>query len=255
MQFNWDNPRLSIGVWPQATGGQFLINCLSISCKIMPILGAVDIYRLLDLSNDTITKGYYDEKLEIMLRHRPGKLGPAWHQAGGFMTSCNWLDLRPGNHFDYSIQDPKGTNFIQSQWNEARLDYREYFNQFWRKTAIDVSHSNVGFFNKAHCLSEAVGIKALIPQSKIFTVAGYSKWQDRMKIKLEQETSYLEQDVKSDSFNNIFIFEVDSLMDDQDNFLSQMRKAWDYFDFGDNMHCMSALISYRQAYLKWHANK
>ena len=90
------------------------------------------------------------------------------------------------------------------------------------------------------------------PESNLYSTRSFLDW---WVVQLEQETSYLEQDVKSDSFNNIFIFEVDSLMDDQDNFLSQMRKAWDYFDFGDNMHCMPALISYRQAYLKWHANK
>ena len=239
--FNWNNRYLHAVLSPPYACGQWLINCLSHSKHLCPCVPTQSIEYILKQRIDSQTKHH------MLLSHLPNKdKDSGWHYASQFYDSIRWLNDHEGYGFNMEDGEEPGEFLFQ----KATSGMRDYINQYWRQHAKMVSHSGMGFLMKLHYGAEADGWLELIPQSKIFTVSNYDKWQDVFvkKSKTAVHTvAHWRQ--KKDYQIQGFVFDIDQMIRDEAYFSKTMQDAYEYIDLNDYNEVSDFLIEYRKAYL------
>jgi L-rhamnose mutarotase len=260
MKFNWENPRISIGQWDFWTGGQFLANCLSFSKCMMPIMPAQNIYNLLPIVDKDAA--YYQKKFDMLSQLKPvgsKSDNKDWHNPHGFNNSDNWLDVNPWGLNDIDFAVSNGTKFNGLLWKDAKFASRDYFDRFWRKPAIATSNSTHGIFIKTHHQDQTAGLKYLLPNAKIFSVQGFTKWQSYCKDIKNGAANNFSSSAELEIYFSIaykppedaFVFEVDDLIRSETSFFEQMNLAYSYFEYQDFNHVSKYLTDYRNLYIRW----
>ena len=241
--FNWNNKNLHVMLSPPYACGQWLINCLSYSKHLCPCVPTQSIEKL-------ITPGGLspEEKHGMLLSHLPNKdKDSGWHYDSQFYDSIRWLHQHEGSGFTMEDGEEPGELLFQ----KVTPGMRDYIDQFWRQHARLVSHSDMGLIMKVHYAAEADGWLALVPQSKIFTVSNYDRWQDvfvkKSKTAVHTVTHWRK---KSDYQIRGFVFDIDRMIKDESFFTSTMHDAYKYIDLDDYLEVELYLIEYRKAYLK-----
>lgn len=241
MGFNWDNPNLIINYWLPCAGGEFINRCLSVSSKMIMLSNITGVkMQLMDTSN-------YYLKLHIFEQQEP-KSDRWWHK--NFLASNLWLAVNPDLHTD--TDKPEGI-LPERIFEDAHLANRLFYDKFWRPMACDISQRDLGIVLKAHTYTQIKGLKHLMPQARVTACLDYDNWQARctkMDKIGDKFVTYYQQNLPADFA--AFRFNIDALIKDEVEFISQMQLAYKYLKFPDFEHAKSTLISMRKIYLRWH---
>lgn len=237
MVFNYDNPKIFLGQYPQFSCGQFLINCLSLGAGICPV--ATDEMILSWISQDNQVS-----KFDYLMSSLPKAADKHWHDR--FFNSIRWITNSPQALHSMNIDDHATGSIIS--YIEPHM--RSYIDKRWRSQAIQVSNSNLGFLLPAHDIHELYGWISLFGHRKHFSVINYHKIREVMlEIKVSDRMfakSILE--MQWDYKPSGFIFDLGTLIENDRSFIGQMNEAYKFFCIGSFNELM--LTTYRKAYLK-----
>ena len=243
LRFNYNNDRILIGNWSPGAGGEFMLRCLSMS-KHMVLMGdTAEIRSQISDPDD------YDLKLKIFSRQgkKPGEKD-RWHKH--FINSNQWLAALGPNNDDTSIEG----QFTEALFSDAHLASREFYDQFWRPVACEVSNSGLGFGIKTHLLREMKGLMHILPMAKVAISESSSIWQKKNENKIDMEYARLYdpllQDIPSDI--NGARLHIDAMMSSDSLFLQQMENAYRILKLDDFKKCKDHLTRMRKIYLSWH---
>ena len=227
---------------PPFACGQWLLNCLSYSQHLVPCAPTETIEYL--LACDGLDR---QGKHLKMLQHLPkGKKDSGWHYGSEFYDSIRWLHHHEGTGITMEDGEEPGELLFQNVTREMR----SYMNQFWRRHAVLVSNSPMGFMMKLHYGAEADGFKNLVPHAKKFTIENYRNWQDIFANKSRSGPGIVEHWRSKDHVSDGFVFDLDLILKDEQGFKAQMRLAYEYHGLDDYSEVEADLLEYRRAYLK-----
>jgi len=245
LRFNYDNDRMLIGNWLPGGGGEFMLRCLSMS-KHMVLFGDT-----IEIRSQIANPGDYDLKLAVFSgQGKKTSEDKKWHKH--FRTSNQWFAALGKINDDTKIEG----QFTETLFSDAHLASREFYDQFWRPVACEVSNAGLGFGIKTHLLREMKGLMHILPMAKVAIGESSSNWQKKNENKIDMVYARLYdpllQDIPSDI--NGARLHIDDMMSSDSLFLQQMESAYRSLKLDDYKQCRDHLREMRKIYLSWHLN-
>lgn len=232
MNFDWDNKHNIIGHWIPTLAGEYIIRCLGFSSRL-----AIPYH-----DRFPSTPG---EKLDE-LRNQSPEFNDRWHKK--FPQSISWL-----KYAEY-IWDARMHEDI---WEGAHLASREYFDRYFdRKKLSNLKGHGIVF--QTHTVSQVMGLKHLMPQAKVFTIADHPHWsslREFLDIDCVPRMLAHEKYLRRQDNGDFFEFDLDQIFYSTETaYLDHVRQAYQYFDLDDFERVTAQLVEWRKLYLYWNVN-
>lgn len=245
MRFNYENDRMLIGNWLPGAGGEFMLRCMSMSKHMILMAGPSEMRLQIDDPQD------YDLKLRIFISQgpQPGEK-ERWHKH--FINSNQWLAALGAYNDDTSIEG----QFTETLFANAHLASKEFYDQFWRPIACEVSHAGLGFGIKTHLLREVEGLMHILPNAKIVVGERSDLWQKKNEGKIDIAYARLYDPLILPIPSNIDAvrLRIDDMLNNEADFISQLESAYRKLKFNDFRDCKDHIVKMRKTYLSWHLN-